>query len=65
VTGPARLRLGAYYHIYNRGNNRENIFREERNDPYFLTLYARHVEPIVETYLFSVKMYPAEVGPRT
>jgi len=26
-----RLKYGSYYHIYNRGNNREDIFIEERN----------------------------------
>jgi hypothetical protein len=28
---PVPLERGKYYHIYNRGNNRENIFLEERN----------------------------------
>ncbi|HID28372.1 MAG TPA: transposase, partial [Desulfobacterales bacterium] len=30
------LQFGQYYHIYNRGNNRENLFVEPRNYPYFL-----------------------------
>jgi putative transposase len=54
VTSPPRLRLGAYYHIYNRGTKRENLFREERNYPYFLTLYAQHIEPVAETYAYCV-----------
>ncbi len=29
---------GGYYHIYNRGANRQSIFREERNYPYLLRL---------------------------
>lgn len=29
------LEHGQYYHIYNRGNNGENIFIEERNYSYF------------------------------
>ena len=44
------LRRGACYHIYNRGNNRENLFVEGRNYAYFLDLYGRHVEPIAETF---------------
>jgi len=32
---------GHYYHIYNRGNNGENLFFEERNYDYFLKLYIR------------------------
>ena len=30
------LQPGRFYHIYNRGNNRENVFIEERNYRYFL-----------------------------
>jgi len=43
-----------YYHIYNRGNNRENLFLEKRNYPYFLSLYARHIEPIADTYAYCL-----------
>ena len=35
------LEYDAYYHIYNRGNNRENLFREDRNYRHFLQLYAK------------------------
>src|SRR3982751_6807851 len=48
------LEAGKIYHIYNRGNNRENIFREERNYPYFLSLWKNHVHPIVETFAYSL-----------
>lgn len=30
------LSYGTFYHIYNRGNNRENIFVQERNYAYFM-----------------------------
>jgi len=33
-----KLECGKYYHVYNRGNNGENIFREERNYTHFLRL---------------------------
>ena len=33
------ITYGTFYHIYNRGNNRENIFVEERNYAYFLELW--------------------------
>jgi putative transposase len=49
-----RLYPGVFYHIYNRGNNRENIFREERNYTYFLHLYHRHITPIAETYAYCL-----------
>ncbi|NCC31549.1 MAG: transposase [Chloroflexia bacterium] len=42
------------YHLYNRGNNRERIFREERNYAYFLTLYDHHISPIAETYAYCL-----------
>ncbi len=48
------LEPGKIYHIYNRGNNRENIFREERNYPYFLSLWKHHVHPIAETFAYSL-----------
>lgn len=32
-----------YFHIYNRGNNGEDIFLEERNYEYFLNLIERHL----------------------
>ncbi len=50
----ATLQPGMYYHIYNRGNNRENLFLENRNYPYFLTLYEKHIEPIADTYAYCL-----------
>ena len=54
MTSPPALQYGVYYHIYNRGVNRENVFREERNYPYFLKLYAQHIEPVAETYAYCL-----------
>jgi REP element-mobilizing transposase RayT len=54
MSKPTPLRYGEYYHIYNRGNNRENIFIEERNYPYFLKLYAKYVEPVADTYAYCL-----------
>ena len=45
---------GKYYHIYNRGNNREILFFEELNYPYFLKLYANHIEPIADTFCYCL-----------
>jgi REP element-mobilizing transposase RayT len=50
----ATLQPGVYYHIYNRGNNRENLFVENRNYPYFLTLYEKHITPIADTYAYCL-----------
>jgi REP element-mobilizing transposase RayT len=48
------LLFGQYYHIYNRGNNRENLFVEKRNYPYFLQLYAKYIQPVALTYAYSL-----------
>ena len=32
------IELGATYHIFNRGNNKKNIFIEDKNYIYFLQL---------------------------
>ncbi len=48
------LQPGGYYHIYNRGNNREDLFREERNYRYFLQLYVYHVYPIADTFAYCL-----------
>jgi len=54
MPNPIPLTYGQYYHIYNRGNNREDLFPEERNCRYFLELYARHIEPVAETYAYCL-----------
>ena len=54
MTSPAALQYGQYYHIYNRGNNQENLFFEERNYRYFLKLYAKYIEPIADTYAYCL-----------
>ena len=48
------LIYGETYHIYNRGNNRENIFIEERNFRYFLKLYAKYIEQVADTFAFCL-----------
>ncbi len=50
----AKLRPGGYYHIYNRGNNREDVFRSEREYTSFLERYAHHVAPSVDTFAYCL-----------
>jgi len=54
MSKPISLEYGNYYHIYNRGNNRENIFIEKRNYRYFLNLYAKYIEPVTNTYAYCL-----------
>ncbi|MBE9201903.1 MULTISPECIES: transposase [unclassified Nodularia (in: cyanobacteria)] len=37
------LYTGNFYHVYNRGNNRQNIFFERENYIYFLRLVREHL----------------------
>ncbi|MBS7253354.1 hypothetical protein [Flavobacterium branchiicola] len=48
------LEAGKFYHIYNRGINGENLFKENRNHQYFLMLYNKHIDPIAETYAWCL-----------
>lgn len=43
-----------FYHIYNRGNNGENIFYKSKNYKYFLKKYINYISPFVDTYSFSL-----------
>ncbi len=54
MSKPAPVQPGQFYHIYNRGNNRQTLFLEARNYGYFLQLYARHVAPAAETYAYCL-----------
>lgn len=48
------LEPGKFFHIYNRGNNGENIFIEERNYNYFLSLYEKYILPVADTFAFCL-----------
>ena len=54
MTSPKPLEFGQYYHIYNRGNNREDVFVEDRNYRHFLRLYAKHVMPVADTQAYCL-----------
>lgn len=45
---------GQYYHVYNRGNNGENIFIEERNYNYFLEKFKKYILPIADVYAYCL-----------
>lgn len=48
------LEEGCYFHIYNRGVNSENIFKEERNDNFFLQQYAKYCSKVFDTIAYAL-----------
>lgn len=54
MPNPPPLQQDVCYHIYNRGNNGEDLFPEQRNYAYFLKLYAHHVSPLVDTFAYCL-----------
>ncbi|MDZ4794609.1 MAG: hypothetical protein SGI83_10050 [Bacteroidota bacterium] len=45
---------GQYFHIYNRGVNSENLFKEERNYSYFLQQYKFYCADVLETLAYCL-----------
>ena len=45
---------GNFYHIFNQGNNRENIFLQERNYVYFLQKVDFYLTDFVELHAFCL-----------
>lgn len=54
MTSPSPLLYDTYYHIYNRGVNRENIFVEERNYALFLNLFEKHLASVVDLFAYCM-----------
>jgi len=46
--------IGNYYHIYNRGNNKDLIFIEKENYYYFLRLMKKYLAPIADIYSYCL-----------
>lgn len=45
---------GDYFHIYNRGVNGEDIFKEQRNYNYFLQQYIFYCSDVFETFSYTL-----------
>ena len=48
------LEYGKIYHIYNRGINKGDVFFETKNYEYFMNLYAKHIDPVSDTYAWCL-----------
>ena len=44
----------SFYHIYNCGNNKENIFLENDNYNYFIGLVKKHITPVCEILAYCL-----------
>ena len=45
---------GVVYHVFNRGNNKEDIFKEEKNYAYFLSLVRKYLLPVADIYAYCL-----------
>jgi len=43
-----------YYHLYNRSNNHELLFRNRDNYIYFLSKYRKYLSPFVSTFAYCL-----------
>ena len=48
------LEPDCFYHIFNRGNNKENLFNEDDNYRYFLNLIKIHLGGIADIYSYCL-----------
>ncbi len=48
------LEPDSYYHIFNRANGNEKIFRSSNNYNFFLRKYTKHIVPISDTFCYCL-----------
>ena len=48
------IEAGKFYHFYNRTNNNELLFREEKNYSYFLKLMGKYILPVADIYAYCL-----------
>ncbi|WP_183574532.1 transposase [Mucilaginibacter sp. X5P1] len=49
-----KINPNTYYHLYNRGNNKDIIFFENDNYVFFLNQFKKHVLPFCEVYAYCL-----------
>ncbi len=45
---------GNFYHVFNQGVNKENLFFEKKNYYYFFKLYEKYIVPVTDTYAYCL-----------
>ena len=48
------LHCGGIYHVYNRTNNKEELFLDDENKKFFLSKYQEYLSPFVDTYAYCL-----------
>ncbi len=48
------MKPNTFYHIYNRGNNRENIFKELKNYTFFLEQFSNYLSEHVDVIAYCL-----------
>ncbi|MGV3527677.1 MAG: transposase [Flavisolibacter sp.] len=48
------LQTDAFYHLYNRGNNREKIFFNKENYRYFLKKFDEYLSPYLDVFAYCL-----------
>ena len=54
MTTQAPLYPGVYYHLYNRGNNHQNLFFQDRDYRLFLERCARFTDDVAEIFAYCL-----------
>ncbi|NTE05383.1 transposase [Agrobacterium tumefaciens] len=49
-----KIEENSYYHLYNRGNNKELIFYEKENYHFFLERFKKHISPHVDVFAYCL-----------
>ena len=49
-----KITSDTYYHLYNRGNNKDIIFFEDDNYIFFLNQFKKHVAPFCDVYAYCL-----------
>ena len=48
------LQYGKYYHVFNRGNNREDVFKNDKDYQHFLELYDIYIDSVANTFAWCL-----------
>ncbi|HAF28593.1 MAG TPA: hypothetical protein DCG75_06055 [Bacteroidales bacterium] len=54
MTKTVPIEYGKYYHIFNRGINSCNLFKDSFNYKYFLDLYGKYIDTVANTYAWCL-----------